>query len=419
MVDLDSQLDAFFAQDPAVLADPYPLYAQLRAQGPTYRYENGPATLVTSHAHVREAMSGSLPISNNGWRHGEHAEGVLARLPRHQLTLAIEVLDFESTFVSRRDGADHLRLRRIASRAFTARRMEALRDSVQSRTDALLDDLATSEAPDVKTQVADRLPLAVICDTIGVPETDRHMIWRWAIAISEHFSLTESSLPNAVDAIGEFREYVVRMIDRLRDTGEGPDLAMQLLAGGDREGLTDEELVAMYLLLIFGGTETTTNLLGSGFLNLHTGRRQWREVVESPELVRPAVEEMLRYDPSVHFLPRVATDDLVLGGRAVRAGESLLTMIGAANRDEMVFEDPETFDIHRSNASAHLSFAMGPHFCLGAALARIEGEIVFSSLARRFPDIELASADVHYKGSSMQRMITSLPVTLSTRNPAA
>lgn len=410
--DLDAGLDAFFAQDPAQMADPYPLYAALRAQGPTYRYDNGPATLVSSYAEVREVMGGSYPVSNNGWRHGEHAESVIARLPRHQLTLATEILDFESTWVSRRDGADHLRLRKIASRAFTARRISALRESIQARTDALLDELAVAEAPDVKTQVADRLPLLVICDMIGIPDGDRAMIWRWAVAISEHFSLTEHSLANAVDAIGEFRAYVVAMIDRLRATGEGPDLAMQLLAGGDREGLTPEELVSMYLLLLFGGTETTTNLLGSGFLNLHTGARQWRDVVDEPGLVRPAVEEMLRFDPSVHYLPRYATEDFELAGRQVRAGESLLTMIGAANRDEAVFPDPDTFDIRRDNASAHLSLAFGPHFCLGAALARLEGEIVFTSLAQRFPGIELATDEVHYGGSALQRTIRNLPVVV-------
>ena len=409
---LDAELQAFFGQDPSQMADPYPLYARLRAQGPLYRHEPGPATLVTSYDAVRTVMGGSLPVSNNGWRHGEHADGVLARLPRHQLHLAESVLDFESTWLSRRDGADHTRLRRIASRAFTARRIAELRGQIQARTDELLDALAAHDEPDLKTQVADRLPLMVICDMLGVPLADRPMIWRWAVAISEHFSLTEHSLDEAVGAIDAFRDYVLAMVRRLRETGDGPDLAVQLLAGGEREGLTSEELVAMYLLLLFGGTETTTNLLGSGFWNLHRGRRQWGDLVDEPGLVSQAVEEMLRFDPSVHYLPRYAVAEFELEGRLIRPGESLLTMIAAANRDPDVFEDPDVFDIRRSNASAHLSLAFGPHFCLGAALARLEGEIFFSSLIARFPDIELATDTVQFTGSAMQRTITGLPVAL-------
>lgn len=413
-MDHADQVAAFFAQHPEALADPYPMYASLLAQGPTYRYEAGPATLVCSHAAVRQVMGGSLPVRNNGWRYGEYAEGVLASLPRHQLTMGVALLDFESTFVSRRDGSDHQRLRRIASRAFTARRIEQLRHNVERTTDDLLDELAKHDAPDVKTQVADRLPLMIICDMLGVPDADRGLVWRWAVAISEHFSLTESSLDNAVDALGEFRAYVQRMIDRLRATGDGPELAIQLLKGGDSERLTEDELVSLYLLLLFGGTETTTNLLGSGFLNLHRGDQQWHDLVADASLVRGAVEEMLRFDPSVHFLPRYSTERFEFEGREIAVGESLLTMIGAANRDPSVFSDPDVFDIRRTNASAHLSFAVGPHFCLGAALARMEGEIVFAKLAARFPRIELATDDIRYGGSATQRAIKELPVTLGS-----
>lgn len=410
---LDRALDDFFAQKPSRIADPFSVYAELRAQGPVYRYDSGPATLISSHAGVHEAMSGALPLSNNGWRHGEHANGVLAALPTRQLTLAIEILDFESNFVSRTDGATHLRLRRIASRAFTARRIQELRASIQAHTDDLIDDLVASSSPDLKTQVADRLPLIVICDMLGVPEDERPQIWGWAIAIAEHFSLTEVSLDKAIVAIGEFRACVEAMVTRLRATGEGPELALQLLAGGDREGLTSRELVALYLLLLFGGTETTTNLLGSGFYNLQR-TDQWRDVVDDPTLVPNAVEEMLRFDPSVHFLPRFVLEDFAFERHEFHAGESVINMIGAANRDPAVFVDADRFDIRRDNAPNHLSLAFGPHYCLGAALARLEGEIVFTTLARRAPQIALANdCQVSYGGSAMQRTIRSLPVILN------
>jgi cytochrome P450 len=410
--ELDKELDFLFAQEPTHIARMHDIYARVRLAGPNYRYRGGPALIVTGYEDVRRVMSGALPVSNNGWRFGELADRTFSRLPAHQLLLAREVMDFESKFMSRQDGPDHVRLRRIAQRAFSARRIAALRASIQQHTDDLLDALMASDTPDIKTDLADKLPVRVITDLIGVPAGDREMIWQWAKAIAAHFSLTEGSLDQALTAIDEFRGYIRQMIGRLRDTSTGEDLALQLLAGGDREGLDPEELIAMYLLLLFGGTETTTNLIGAGFRALQRHPDQWSAVMSQPELCRPAVEEMLRYEPPVHYLPRYATADFELGGQEVHAGESLLIVIAAANRDPAVFPDPDAFDIHRENASAHLALAFGPHFCLGAALARLEGEIVFSTLARRCPQVRLDSDEVEYGGSSLQRAILSLPVTL-------
>jgi cytochrome P450 len=411
--DLDRRLDAYFGQDLAVLGNPFPLYAALLQNGPVYRYGRGPATLINSLAGVKASMSGTVPLRNNGWRHGEHADGVLARLPERQRSVAIEILDYESSFISRVDGAEHRRLRKIASRAFTARRVELLRDAIRRHTNELLDEMTANDAPDVKLHLAERLPLRVIAEMMGVPAEDRDRIFGWAVAISHHFSLTESSLTVAVVAIDAFRRYVFAHIEAIRSGGDGADLARELLSGGEDEGLTPEELAALYLLLLFAGTETTTNLLGAGFLRLQTGSRQWQDLVDDPALVRPAIEEMLRYDPSAHYLPRYAVEDFELEGYQVRTGESMLQMIGAANRDPEVFERPDVFDIHRDNANAHVSFAVGPHFCLGAALARLEAEVMFSALVERFPDIRLTVDTVEYEGSATQPSIRSLPVRLS------
>ncbi len=177
--------------------------------------------------------------------------------------------------------------------------------------------------------------------------------------------------------------------------------------------LSEEELVAMLLVVLFGGTETTTNLLGNGFLALQRNRAEWEKLVSDPARSAAAIEELLRYDSPLQYLPRVATRPFDVGGQTVEEGETVIIVIGAANRDPSVFVEPDTLQLDRENSGMHLALAQGPHFCLGAALARMEGELAFSTLAKRYPDITLLDDDVTYRGSAMLRAITSLPVSLA------
>jgi len=409
---LDSDLTAFFTADPEAIAWPYDLYERLRAAGGVVRWESGPATVATKYADVKAVMGGNHPTLQNAYRYGELAEGTIARLPLDQHEVFFKVLDFESNFLSRHEGDEHARLRKIASRAFTARRIEELRSSIQQHLDDLIDEMLRKPDPDIKRDLADRLPVRVIIDLIGVPQSDRDQIWEWSEAISRLFSLDEASLAAADAAIEDFRGYVAQTVAQLRETGEGPALAKAMLQSRDDAVLTEDELVAMYLLILFGGSETTTNLLGNGFLALQKHRQAWDELVEHPELLRGAIEEMLRYDSPHHYLPRVVAEDFELNGVPLTAGQTLIIVQGAANRDPSVFADPDVFDIHRKNSGDHLSFAYGPHFCLGAALARLEAEIFFSTLLRRFPDARLLTEDMTYRGSAMLRAITSLPTDL-------
>jgi cytochrome P450 len=170
----------------------------------------------------------------------------------------------------------------------------------------------------------------------------------------------------------------------------------------------------MYLLLLFGGSETTTNLLGNGFLALQRHRDQWDLLVHDTGLVPNAVEEMFRYDAPHHYLPRYAVADFEIAGQPVRKGDTVIIVQAAANRDDTVFADPGRFDIRRANAREHLSLAFGPHFCLGAALARLEGQLVFSELVTRIPNARLLTDDISYGGSAMLRAIQSLPIDAGT-----
>lgn len=408
---MEDEIGSFLRADPGVIAWPYPMYDRWRANHPIYRYQGGPGIVLTRHWDVKRVMSDGVHISNNGYRHGTLAEGVLSVLPEADHDLFYEVMDFESSYVSRTDGEQHDRLRRIAGRAFTRRRMQLLRDSIADHVDRLVEALRDQEAPDIKQGLANQLPIRVVTDLIGVPASDREMIWGWSEAIAKHFSLDPATLHSVHDAIANFKSYVHDVVMQ-PGLSSRTELAAMLLGGSDGEALSEEELVAMFVLLLFAGSETTTNLLGNGFLALQRHRDQWDLICNDPSLVRDAVEECLRYDAPLQYLPRVVVDDLEIDGHPVCAGETVIIFIGAANRDPERFTDPSTFDLARPNKNEHLALAFGPHFCLGASLARLEGEMVFGTLARRFPDARLVTDAVPYGGSAMLRSIQSLPTDL-------
>jgi cytochrome P450 len=410
----DEEITAFFSADPETIAWPYPMYDRWRQGSGVVRWHGGPATLITRYADVKDVMAGKYPIKQNAYRFGELAEGTISRLPMEQHDVFFKVLDFESHFLSRKDGDEHQRLRRIAARAFSARRIELLRESVQRHVDDLIEEMREQPQPDIKLHLANKLPVRVIVDLIGVPQSDRELIWEWSEAVGRLFSLDEKSLREADEAIDAFRDYVGETVQKVRRTGEGPELAKLMLDSREEEVMTEDELVAMYLLILFGGSETTTNLLGNGFLDLQRHRDQWDLLREDPSLVAGAMDELMRYDSPHHYLPRVVAEDFELHGTTLRAGQTAIIVMGAANRDEAKFPDPDRLDVTRSNKREHLSLAFGAHHCLGAALARLEGDVVFSTLLRRFPDARLLDDQPAYAGSAMLRAIQSLPTDLGT-----
>lgn len=410
----DEEITAFFSADPATIAWPYPMYERWRQGTGVVRWHGGPATLITRYADVKDVMAGKYPIKQNAYRWGELAEGTISRLPVEQHEVFFKVLDFESHFLSRKEGDEHQRLRRIAARAFSARRIELLRESVQRHVDELIEEMQGESQPDIKLHLANKLPVRVIVDLIGVPQSDRELIWEWSEAVGRLFSLDEKSLREADEAIDAFRDYVGHTVEKVRRTGEGPELAKLMLDSREEEVMTEDELVAMYLLILFGGSETTTNLLGNGFLDLQRHRDQWDLLREDPSLVAGAMDELMRYDSPHHYLPRVVDQDFDLHGTTLRAGQTAIIVMGAANRDETKFPDPDRLDVTRPNKREHLSLAFGAHHCLGAALARLEGDVVFSTLLRRFPDARLLDDQPAYAGSAMLRAIQSLPTDLGT-----
>lgn len=412
---LEADLAAFLGSDPEVMGNPYPLYDRLRETAPVYWHEAAPAHFVTTYDHVLWALQNADKIGQGGYQRGSRAEAILRSLSEADQVLLREVWDFEAHYVSRNDGEEHDRLRRIAHRAFTPRRIKLLEGSVQRFVDELLAPWQEGGTVDVITELGMKLPTMVICDMLSVPAEDRERVRNWADTISRNRGGSDvDALRAGHRAIQEFRAYVGELVEKLRAEGDGTELALTLLeAAEDGERLTEEELVAMFVILLFAGSETTTNLIGNGLRQLMLHRDQWERLCAEPELVDSAVEELLRYDPPVQFLLKLAEADVELGGKQVRKGETVILSLGAANRDPEQFPDPHRLDIARK-PNRHLALGFGPHFCLGNALARLEGQIVFRELSQRWPGLRLAVEpdELVWHGNAMLRGLRELPIDL-------
>jgi cytochrome P450 len=311
---------------------------------------------------------------------------------------------------------DHTRLRRLVAKAFTPKTVENLRPDIVRLTDALLDDVeAADEEVDVIATLALPLPIAVISEMLGVPEADRtdlQPLVRTAVATLE-FAPTLEQLEAAADA---GRALAERFEELIADRRAHPsDDLLSHLVHVEEQGdqLTHDELVATVLLLFGAGFETTTNLIGNGLLALLEHPDQLLRLRDDRALLRPAVEELLRWDSPVQLDARAAFEDVDVHGLTVRAGEQVLTMLGAANRDPRVFPDPDRFDVGRDGPPP-MSFGGGIHYCLGAPLARAEGQVVFDRMLDRFAVIEPAwnGARPVYRDSIVLHGLGSLPVRL-------
>jgi len=407
--DLDGRLRALFASDPDAMADPYAVLGELRAVAGVHSLDA--MTLISRHAEVRRASRDAERLSSATYT-GTRASAALARYDDRQRDAYRVVSEFESRYVSRSDGEQHGRLRRIMQRAFTPRRMAEMEVRVRSICDELLDDLALADTPDL-VPFAWRLPLLVVGELLEVPRGDIGRIHEWSSAIGRNRrGVDPDALMPALDAIAEFREYVEMLVADHRGTEHQSGLLTALLGAGDEHRLSAEELTATFVILLFAGHETTTGLLTNGMLELLRHPEQWRALCADPGLAGPATEELLRFVSPVQWTWRVAARPYEVAGTVLPAGTTVGLLLAAANRDPEVFSDPETLDLRRADAGRHLAFGLGPHFCIGNALARLEAEIAFGRLAQRFPGMTLGSDPIRWRGNAMMRQVHELHVSL-------
>jgi cytochrome P450 len=409
---INDHVAALFAGDEEAITDPYPLYRRLRKESPVHFFDSTLA-LVTPHREAKLVYHNHARFPNPTER-GSVGTEKLRLLSGEEKGFYQEFIEFQRSYMSRMNGETHRRVRSAGQRAFTPRRLTELAAAVERITEELLDELAGHETYDFM-DFATRLPLLVIMEMMGAPHGDADQLKRLGDAINstEAFTpLPPQTLRECYAAMGEYTDYVRELIARHRDA---PDRSTQLvgalLDASHGDALSEQELVGTYVLLLFAGHETTANLFGNGLVALMEHRDQWERLCAERTLAASATEELLRYDAATQFfMKRAAADEELLGVR-IPAGTNNYVGNGAANRDPLAFADPDDLDIGR-RPNDHLSLGKGAHFCLGAPVARLEGRIVFSALARRFPDLQLAvpPSDLEWKRHVVLRGLKSLPV---------
>jgi len=411
---LDEELSRVLASDQEALRDPWPMWRALREHGPVYHH--GEVALVTRHADVR-ALAKDPRLSNAYHAGGARADAILSRLGERERSAQIAVSRFESMYVSRSDGEAHNRLRQIMHRAFTPRRIAQLTDRIEAFTERILHAAAEQGEVDWVSEVAVRLPIMVIAELLGVPQEDRETIRAWSNRLaSNRGGENPVLLMDAHEAMLEFRRYVEREVLPRRNELGGSELARAFVNAEEGETLSPEETTAQFVVLLFAGFETTSTLIGSGLLELLRHPDQWRLLREDPRLTDAAVDELLRWVTPVQWIGRFATEDIEVAGVRIHAGQTVYPCIATANRDPDAFASPEQLDLTRKDARRHLSFGLGPHFCLGNALARIEARAVFEQVARDYPEVTLGDDDPPWGSNAMLRAIQRLPVELGTRH---
>ena len=395
--------------DPAVRANPIPFIDELRAMGRIVRgrvvymtvdYEIAHELLRSEDFRVT-ALGGNLPKPLR-WVTEKTDTGLLHPLAPPSL-LSVEP-------------PEHSRYRKLVSSVFTTRAVAALRDRVEETAKVLLDDLGDgSGAVDIVARYCSQLPVTIIGDILGVPDEDRAQILHFGElgAPSLDIGLSWRQYQQVNQGIVGFNAWLAEHLRQLR-RNPGDDLLSQLTQAADERGrLNDRELQATAGLVLAAGFETTVNLLGNGIRMLLEHPQHLVTLSKRPELWPNAVEEILRLDSPVQLSARVARCDIDVAGMTIRRGEMVVLYLAGANRDPAVFEDPHRFDIERPNANKHLSFSSGRHFCLGAALARAEGEVGLRSFFDRYPDARLVGEGTR-RDTRVLRGWSSLPVTLET-----
>ncbi|MFD9046619.1 cytochrome P450 family protein [Streptomyces zaomyceticus] len=391
-------------------SDPYPAYAWLREHAPVHRTRlpsGVEAWLVTRYADARQALADQR-LSKNPAHHDEspHAKGKTGIPGERKAELMTHLLNI--------DPPDHTRLRRLVSKAFTPRRVAEFAPRVQELTDRLIDSFVEKGSADLIHEFAFPLPIYAICDLLGVPEEDQDDFRDWAGMMIRHGGGPRGGVARSVK---KMRGYLAELIHRKREE-PGDDLISGLIKASDHgEHLTENEAAAMAFILLFAGFETTVNLIGNGMYQLlrHPGQRErLQDSIAAGEtgLLETGIEELLRYDGPVEMATwRYATESLVIGGQEVPAGDPVLVVLAAADRDPERFDGPDTLDLARRD-NQHLGYGHGIHYCLGAPLARLEGQAALATLLTRLPDLRLAAdpAELRWRGGLIMRGLRTLPV---------
>lgn len=408
----NSPFDTTGKLDPKVVANPYPHYHELRTAEPVHWNEGLETWDVTSYDGVMEVLRDRTMSA-------DRTSVFEAQLPEEMREKMAPILGIFSNTMLFSDPPNHTRLRSLANKAFTPRVVENMQADIQAIVDRSLDKVERSGKMDVISDLAFLLPGTVICEMLGVPLEDRDQFKRWTDDLA-NFLGGFRSLEDYVEA---GQRSALEMIDFLRGIikecrlNHKDNLISALVAAEEQgDAFSEEELFAMFVLLQLGGHETTTNLIGNGLLALLQNPTEMQKLRENPALIENAIEELLRYNSPIQYLGRIAMEDVEIGGISIAKGQRIRMYSGAANRDPAQFNDPDRLDITREN-TRHVGFGFGIHFCLGAALARWEGQAAIGTVLRRMPELRLEppmtewrTEDFPWSENPVFRGLKSLPV---------
>ena len=406
----DASVSLFQLLDPAVLADPYPLYRKLRDQDPVHWDPYMHTWVVSSYAEVVTVL---MKFSADRTPTPQQ----LRDLGLTAMTPFAEVMVQQMLFM---DGDAHSRLRSLCSIAFTPRRVARLRGAIEDIANALLDAVVASGEMDVIADFANPFPAIVTAELLGVPREDHAQLKAWSTDFAEllgNFQHNPDRLAQVLQSLNELKAYVLEKMEEQRKHPRDGLIHSLMAAEIDGGRLTEEEVVANTIVTMIGGQETTTNLIGNGLLTLLRHPDALQQLRQDPEMVIPAVEELLRYESPSQHTARIAPADVTLGGKTIRKGAAVMAIMAAANRDPLRFHDPDRLDLKRTE-NRHVAFGWAAHFCFGAPLARMEGQVAFNTLLRRLPDLKLADAELEWRLNTGLRGLTKLPVRFTPSPPA-
>lgn len=394
---------------PRLLEDPYSFYHRLRSECPVYPDQGTGEILITRYRDVVAVLK----------HPGLTSRGIVDAgipIPKPFLRLMRPVRDLLSKQMLFSDPPDHTRLRSLANRAFTPRVVQTMRPRIQEIANELLDQADRGGVIDVVRDFAVWLPLLVVAEMLGVPTRDRDRFKLWSDDLALFIGGSTVPLPVVLLRAGRgvfcLRRYFTRLVRQRRRSAPGDDLLGALLAAEERgDALTEDELIANSILLLAAGHETTTNLIGNGMLALLRHPDQLDLLRREPELMDSAVNELLRYESPVQWTGRRVSVELEIGGIRIPAGRTLAVGLAAANRDPEQFPEPDRLNLRRTE-NAHVAFGHGIHFCLGAALARLEGHIAMATLLERYPEIRLLDEAPRWQQNFTLRGLKSLRVAV-------
>lgn len=387
--------------------DPYPLYARLRAEAPVYYSEVRQGWLVTRYQDVIAGF-------RDGRLSARRTSFYSQQLPAEIRELIAPVVRNLASWAFLSDPPEHTRLRGLINKAFTPRMTEGLRPRVQALVDELLDAMRGKGPVDIIAELASPLPVIVIGEMLGLPREDRHRLKSWSDALAAFMGparKTPALFQTAARGVLEMEEYLRQVIAERRKC-PGEDLISKLLVAEEQGTiLNEQELLSTCTMVLFGGHETTTHLIGNAVNALLEHPDQLEVLRREPDAVASVVEEVLRYDSPIQRQIRLAAEDMEVGGQRIQKGQGVILMIGAANRDPAQFPEPDRLDVLRKE-NRHLSFGMGTHFCVGSSLGRMEAQLALGALARRFPGLERAGGAPRRLENLTIRGFESLPVAL-------